>query len=112
MIRPGGRSGGESGCDARMHAPEDPEIDLELASRERKVQGLGRRQCDRALVHGVRGVRASFEEGHYAVEIGRPTDPDFKLVIHGKQPDDPIERTLWRRENLRVEEVTRMRNGE
>jgi hypothetical protein len=34
------------------------------------------------------------------------------LVIHGKQPDDPIERTLWRRENLRVEDVTRMRNGE
>jgi hypothetical protein len=90
MIRRARRSGRESGCDTRMHAPEDPEIDLELASRERKVQGLGRRQCDRALVHRLGGVRASFEELHHAVEIGRPIDPDFKLVIHGKQPDDPM----------------------
>jgi hypothetical protein len=112
MIRRGRRSGGESGCDARMHAPEDPEIDLELASRERKVQGLGRHQCDRALVHRLRGVRAPLEELHHAVEIGRPIDPDFKLVIHGKQPDDPMKRTLSRRENLRVKGVTRVRNGE
>jgi hypothetical protein len=112
MIRRGRGSGGESGCDARMHAPEDPEIDLEFASREPKVQGLRRRQCDRALVHRLGGVRASFEERHYAVEIGRPIDPDFKLVTHGKQPDDPMRRTLSRRENLRVKDVTRMRNGE
>jgi hypothetical protein len=89
MIRRTPRSGRESGRNARMHALEDPEIDLELAARERKVQGLGRRQCNRALVHRVGGVRASFEELHNAVEIGRPIDPDFKLVIQGKQPDDP-----------------------
>jgi hypothetical protein len=34
------------------------------------------------------------------------------LVIHGKQPDDPMKRRLSRRENLRVKGVTRMRNGE
>jgi len=90
MIRRGRRSGRESGCDARMHALEDPEIDLELTSRERKVQGLGRPQHNRSLVHRFRGVRAPFEEFHHAVEIGRPIDPDFKLVIHGKQLDDPM----------------------
>jgi hypothetical protein len=72
-----------------MHAPEDPEIDLELASRERKVQWLGRRQCDRALVHRLGGVRASLEELDHAVEIRRPIDPDFQVVIHGKQLNDP-----------------------
>jgi hypothetical protein len=89
MIRRGRRSGRDSGRDARMHALEDPEIDLELASRERKVQGLGRRQCDRAVVDRFGGVRASFEELQHTVEIGRPIDPDFKLVIHDKQLDDP-----------------------
>ena len=77
-----------------MHALENPEIDLELPSRERKVHGLGRRQCDRPRVHRLGRVRASFEELHHAVEIGWPIDPDFKLVIHGKQFDDPIDRCL------------------
>ena len=54
MIRRARRLGRESGCDARMHALEDPEIDLELAARERKVQGLGRGQCDSPRVHRVR----------------------------------------------------------
>jgi hypothetical protein len=85
MIRRARASGRENGCDARMHALEDPEIDLELAARERKVQGLGWRQCDRLGVHRFRRVRASFEELHHAVEIGRPIYPNFKLVIHGKQ---------------------------
>jgi hypothetical protein len=94
MIRRALRSGRESGCDARMHALEDPEIDLELTSREPKIQGLGRRQSDRAPVHRLWGVRASFEEFHHAFEIGRLIDSDFKLVIHGKQLDDPMKGDL------------------
>jgi hypothetical protein len=111
MIRRPGRSGCESGCDARMHAPEDPEIDLELASRERKVQGLRRRQCDRALVHRLGGVRASFEELDHAAEIGRPIDCDFKLVIHGKQLDDPQKEAFAARKLVRQRRDKNAKSG-
>ena len=85
MIERPGRSGREKGGDARMDALENPQIDLELASRERRVKGLWRRQRDRASVHRLRRIHALLEELEHAVEISGPIDPDFKLAIHDIQ---------------------------
>ena len=85
MIKRPRRSGREKGGDARMDALENPQIDLELAARERRVKGLRRPQRDRAFVHRLRRIHALLEELEHAVEIGGPIDPDFELVIHGKQ---------------------------